>query len=88
MQQLCDGDEVTLLKRLLTEIYPNTSFSAVLDSYDYWNIIDNVLPQIKDEILAHNGYMLMRGDLSDSYGTWICLLECGTGGWLIFHAVY
>lgn len=57
-----DGDEVTLLKRLLTEIYPNTSFSAVLDSYDYWNIIDNVLPQIKKEILAHNGCMLMRGD--------------------------
>ncbi len=57
-----DGDEVTLLKRLLTEIYPNTSFSAVLDSYDYWNIIDNVLPQIKDEIMAHNGCMLMRGD--------------------------
>lgn len=57
-----DGDEVTLLKRLLTEIYPDTSFSAVLDSYDYWNIIDNVLPQIKEEILAHNGCMLMRGD--------------------------
>ena len=57
-----DGDEVTLLKRLLTEIYPNTSFSAVLDSYDYWNVIDNILPQIKDEILAHNGCMLMRGD--------------------------
>ncbi|MBQ6695650.1 MAG: nicotinate phosphoribosyltransferase [Lachnospiraceae bacterium] len=57
-----DGDEVTLLKRLLTEIYPNTSFSAVLDSYDYWNVIDNVLPQIKEEIMAHNGCMLMRGD--------------------------
>ena len=57
-----DGDEITLLKRLLTEIYPNTSFSAVLDSYDYWNVIDNVLPQIKKEILAHNGCMLMRGD--------------------------
>lgn len=60
-----DGDEITLLKRLLTEIYPNTSFSVVLDSYDYWNIIDNVLPQIKNEILAHNGCMLMRGDSGD-----------------------
>ena len=60
-----DGDEVTLLKRLLTEIYPNTSFSAVLDSYDYWNIIDNVLPQIKEEIMNHNGCMLMRGDSGD-----------------------
>lgn len=60
-----DGDEITLLRRLLTEIYPNTSFSAVLDSYDYWNIIDNVLPQLKEEILNHNGCMLMRGDSGD-----------------------
>lgn len=57
-----DGDEETLLKRLLTKIYPNTSFSAVLDSYDYWNVIDNILPKIKNEIMAHNGCMLMRGD--------------------------
>ena len=60
-----DGDEITLIRRLLTEVYPNTSFSAVLDSYDYWNIIDNVLPQLKDEIMAHNGCMLMRGDSGD-----------------------
>ncbi len=60
-----DGDEITLLRRLLTEIYPNTSFSAVLDSYDYWNVIENVLPQLKKEILEHNGCMLMRGDSGD-----------------------
>lgn len=60
-----DGDEITLLKRLLNDIYPNTSFSCVLDSYDYWNIIDNILPQIHDDIMAHNGCMLMRGDSGD-----------------------
>lgn len=60
-----DGDEITLLRRLLTEIYPNTSFSAVLDSYDYWNVIENILPKIKNEIMAHNGCMLMRGDSGD-----------------------
>ena len=60
-----DGDEITLLRRLLTEIYPNTSFSTVLDSYDYWNVIDNILPQLKPEIMAHNGCMLMRGDSGD-----------------------
>ena len=59
------GIEITLLRRLLTEIYPNTSFSVVLDSYDYWNIIDNVLPILKPEIMAHNGCMLMRGDSGD-----------------------
>lgn len=60
-----DGDEITLLRRLLTEIYPDTSFSTVLDSYDYWNAIDNILPQLKEEILNHNGCMLMRGDSGD-----------------------
>ena len=60
-----DGDEITLLRRLLTEIYPNTSFSAVLDSYDYWNVVDNILPQLKPEIMAHNGCMLIRGDSGD-----------------------
>jgi len=60
-----DGDEITLLRRLLTEIYPNTSFSAVLDSYDYWNVIDTILPQLKKEILEHNGCLLVRGDSGD-----------------------
>ena len=46
-----DGDEVTLLRRLLTEIYPHTSFSCVLDSYDYDNIVDNILPKLKKEIM-------------------------------------
>lgn len=60
-----DGDEITFLRRMLTELYPNTSFSCVLDSYDYWNVIDHILPQLHDEILAHNGCMLMRGDSGD-----------------------
>lgn len=60
-----DGDEITFLRKLLTELYPNTSFSCVLDSYDYWNVIENILPQLKEEILSHNGCMLMRGDSGD-----------------------
>lgn len=60
-----DGDEITLLRRLLTEIYPNVSFSCVCDSYDYWNLVDNILPQLKTEILNHNGCMLIRGDSGD-----------------------
>lgn len=60
-----DGDEITLLRRLLTEIYPETSFSCVLDSYDYWNVIDNILPQLKPEIMNHKGCMFMRGDSGD-----------------------
>lgn len=60
-----DGDEETFLRRMLVELYPNTSFSCVLDSYDYWNVIDNILPKLHKEIMQHKGCMLMRGDSGD-----------------------
>lgn len=60
-----DGDEITMVKRLLTETYPNTSFSMVSDSYDYWNLVDNILPLCREEILNHNGCLLVRGDSGD-----------------------
>ena len=60
-----DGDEITHVRRLLTEIYPHKSFSMVSDSYDYWNLVNNILPQLKDEILAHDGCLAIRGDSGD-----------------------
>ncbi|MBQ3414733.1 MAG: nicotinate phosphoribosyltransferase [Clostridia bacterium] len=57
--------ERVFIKKLLTELYPNTSFSCVSDSYDYWNVVENILPTLKDEILNHNGCMLVRGDSGD-----------------------
>ncbi|MGN9135835.1 nicotinate phosphoribosyltransferase [Clostridium sp. HCP1S3_B4] len=60
-----DGDEITMLKRLLNETYKDLSFSMVSDSYDYWNLVDNILPQCKEDILNHNGCLLVRGDSGD-----------------------
>jgi nicotinamide phosphoribosyltransferase len=60
-----DGDERTMVKRLLTEIYPHASFSMVSDSYDYWNMVDNILPTLKEEILNHDGKLLVRPDSGD-----------------------
>lgn len=60
-----DGDEITMVKRLLNEIYPDTSFSMVSDSYDYWNMVDNIIPACKEDILKHNGTILIRGDSGD-----------------------
>lgn len=57
-----DGDEITLIKRALTELYPNTNFSFVSDSYDYERLVTEILPQCKEEIMAHNGTLLIRGD--------------------------
>ena len=60
-----DGDEITFVKRLITKLYPNSSFSMVSDTYDYWNMIDNVLPACKEEIMNHNGKLLVRPDSGD-----------------------
>ena len=60
-----DGDEITHIKRLLTEIYPTSSFSMVSDSYDFWNLVTNILPQCKKEIEEHDGYLAIRGDSGD-----------------------
>lgn len=60
-----DGDEITLVKRLLTETYKDKSFSMVSDSYDYWNMVNVILPSLREEIMAHNGCLLIRGDSGD-----------------------
>jgi nicotinamide phosphoribosyltransferase len=60
-----DGDEISLVRRLLTEIYPDNSFSMVSDSYDYWNLVENILPQCREEIMGHNGFLGIRGDSGD-----------------------
>ena len=56
------GDERETFKRLLTEVYPNTSFAAVSDSYDFWNVVTNILPSLREEIEAHNGFIGIRHD--------------------------
>ena len=60
-----DGNEITMVKRLLNETYKDLSFSMVSDSYDYWNLVDNILPECKEDILNHNGCLLVRGDSGD-----------------------
>ena len=56
------GDERETFKRLLTAVYPNTSFAAVSDSYDFWNVVTNILPSLQEEIEAHNGFIGIRHD--------------------------
>lgn len=85
-----DGDEITFVKRLLTDLYPNTSFSMVSDTYDYWNMIDNIIPACKDEIMAHNGKLLIRPDSGDMVEITIKTIEklWNTFGGIVNHKGY
>ena len=62
---LIDGDEKPSIKRLLTEVYPDGNFSMVCDSFDYWNVVMKILPELKDDILKRNGTLFVRGDSGD-----------------------
>ena len=37
------GDEIPTFKYLF-DLYKNVSFAAVCDSYDFWNVLTNILP--------------------------------------------
>lgn len=60
-----DGDERTFVKKLITEIYPDEYVSMVSDSYDYWNMVDNILPSLKNEIMSRKSGLGVRGDSGD-----------------------
>ena len=51
---MCAGgkeDEFETFKRLITEVYPSGFVSIVSDTWDYWKVITDYLPRLKDEIL-------------------------------------
>lgn len=67
-----DGNEKTMLVRLLTETYKDAKyFTCVCDSYDYFNVLQNILPEIKDIIIERDGVFAIRGDSGDPVET-IC----------------
>lgn len=59
------GDEIGTFERLITEIYPQGIVSIVSDTWDFWKVITEFLPQLKDKILARNGKVVIRPDSGD-----------------------
>ncbi|PGO60641.1 nicotinate phosphoribosyltransferase [Priestia megaterium] len=55
-------DEYETFKRLITEVYPEGFVSIVSDTYDFWKVVGEVLPKLKDDIMARNGRVVIRPD--------------------------
>lgn len=60
-----DINEFETYKRLINEIYPTGYVSIVSDTWDYWNVITNYLPRLKNNIMARNGRVVIRPDSGD-----------------------
>lgn len=57
--------ERRFLKRMITEIYPNGIVSYVADSYDFWGVVSDIVPSLKETILTRNGKLVIRPDSGD-----------------------
>lgn len=58
-------DEFAAYKRLITEVFPSGVLSIVSDTYDYWNVITDILPRLKEDIMNRDGKIVVRGDSGD-----------------------
>lgn len=57
-----EEDEFELFKRLITKTYPNGFFSVVSDTWDFWKVVGEYLPKLKDEIMQRDGRVVIRPD--------------------------
>lgn len=65
---MCMGtqdNEIDTFERLITEVYPAGVVSIVSDTWDFWQVITEFLPELKEKILARNGKVVIRPDSGD-----------------------
>lgn len=65
---MCFGGKETELEtydRLITQVYPKGIVSIVSDTWDYWKILTQTLPELKSKIMARDGKVVIRPDSGD-----------------------
>lgn len=58
-------DEYSVIDRLITEVHPTGIVSIVSDTWDFWNLVENVYPAHKDKIMERDGKVVIRPDSGD-----------------------
>jgi nicotinamide phosphoribosyltransferase len=59
------GDDRASFKRLITEVYPSGFISIVSDTWDLWEVLTEILPALKNEVMAREGKVVIRPDSGD-----------------------
>lgn len=57
--------EKAVIKNMITNIYPSGIVSYVSDTYDFWRVVTKILPELKDDIMARDGKVVIRPDSGD-----------------------
>ena len=57
-----EDSEIETFRRLINEVYKTGIVSIVSDTWDFWKVITIYLQELKDEILARDGKVVIRPD--------------------------
>lgn len=57
--------ELLSIKRLISELYPTGIISIVSDTYDFWRVVERILPRLKKDIMKRDGRVVIRPDSGD-----------------------
>lgn len=57
--------EINTFKRFITKLYPTGIVSIVSDTWDFWKVMTEYLPILKEDILARDGRLVIRPDSGD-----------------------
>jgi len=62
---MCAGlqeHELETYRRIITEVHPDGLIAIVGDTWSLVNVLDNIMPKLKEEILARDGCVITRPD--------------------------
>lgn len=62
MQAGGKDNERETFRRLMCDIFPKGIVSIVSDTWDFWNVVTNILPSLKEEIMNREGTVTIRPD--------------------------
>lgn len=60
-----NNNDLEYFKHCMAKASPEGILSLVSDGYDFWKLVTDVLPQLKDQILSRNGKIVIRPDSGD-----------------------
>ena len=65
---MCMGTEqgeISTFRRLIEDVYPKGVVSIVSDTWDFWQVLTDFMPQLKSSILNRAGKVVIRPDSGD-----------------------
>lgn len=60
-----DVNEAEYFRHIISEVYPSGIVSMVSDTWDFWKIITETLPAMKELIMSRDGKLVIRPDSGD-----------------------